>query len=55
MGLRRGLPEVGGHRDAVRPDTHCVQEEGHFQGAVQEALEVPVPLDLRVKKSGQER
>lgn len=46
---------VGGHKDAAGSHTHCVQEEGHFQGAVQQALEVPVPLDLWVKRGDRER
>ena len=46
---------VGGHKDAAGSATHCVQEEGHFQGAVQQALEVPVPLDLWVKRGDRER
>lgn len=45
-----GLSRSGGHKDALQPDTHCVQEEGHFQGTVQQVLEVWVPLDLRVKR-----
>lgn len=44
-----------GHKDAAGPDTHCVQEEGHFQGTVQQVLEVPVPPDLGVKRGDHER
>lgn len=32
------MAEGGGCQGATQPDTHCVQEEGHLQRAVQQVL-----------------